>query len=149
LLEAAAATIALPEANLPALPRQRETARPSAALVQLLKVLLTARCEENQVAPKLIASSDDIDRIAAEDDPDVRRCMAGGAWCSATTRSRCAKAGSLWRRGQADPAHPGWLGRYLASAAPPHPIENRHPLVPLLQAALSPERAGEADPGRP
>ena len=71
LLEAAAATIALPEDRLPAVPRQRDTARPSAALVQLLKVLLTARCEENQVAPKLIASSDDIDRIASEDAPDV------------------------------------------------------------------------------
>jgi ribonuclease D len=71
LLEAAAATIALPEAALPAAPRQRDTARPSAALVQLLKVLLMARCEENQVAPKLIASSDDIDRIASEETPDV------------------------------------------------------------------------------
>jgi ribonuclease D len=71
LLEAAAATIAMPEARLPPVPRQRETARPSAALVQLLKVLLTARCEEHQVAPKLIASSDDIDRIASEDAPDV------------------------------------------------------------------------------
>jgi ribonuclease D len=71
LLEAAAATIALPEAALPAAPRQRDTARPSAALVQLLKVLLMARCEENQVAPKLIASSDDIDRIASEEAPEV------------------------------------------------------------------------------
>jgi ribonuclease D len=71
LLEAAATTIAQPETGLPAVPRQRDTARPSAALVQLLKVLLTARCEENQVAPKLIASSDDIDRIASEDAPDV------------------------------------------------------------------------------
>jgi ribonuclease D len=83
LLEAAAATIALPEEALPAVPRQRDSARPSAALVQLLKVLLMARCEENQVAPKLIASSDDIDRIAAEDTPDVpalhgwRRTMFG------------------------------------------------------------------------
>ena len=71
LLEAVAATIALPESSLPQAPRQRDVARPSAALVQLLKVLLTARCEENQVAPKLIASSEDIDRIAAEDAPDV------------------------------------------------------------------------------
>jgi ribonuclease D len=71
LLEALAAPIALPEASLPALPKQRDSARPSAALVQLLKVLLTARCEENQVAPRLIASSDDIDRIALEDAPDV------------------------------------------------------------------------------
>ena len=71
LLEAAAVTIALPEASLPEVPRQRDAARPSAALVQLLKVLLTARCEENQVAAKLIASSDDIDRIASEAAPDV------------------------------------------------------------------------------
>jgi ribonuclease D len=71
LLEAVAATIAMPEATLPQVPRQRDTAKPSAALVQLLKVLLTARCEENEVAPKLIASSDDIDRIASEVEPDV------------------------------------------------------------------------------
>jgi len=71
LLEAVATTASLPDARLPPVPRQRETARPSAALVQLLKVLLTARCEENQVAPKLIASSDDIDRIASEPEPDV------------------------------------------------------------------------------
>jgi ribonuclease D len=71
LLEAVAPVIAMPEASLPAAPRQRDVARPSAALVQLLKVLLVARCEEHQVAPKLIASSDDIDRIASEDAPDV------------------------------------------------------------------------------
>jgi ribonuclease D len=71
LLEAIAPTIALPDASLPAVPRQRDAPKPSAALVQLLKVLLTARCDENQVAPKLIASSDDIERIASEDAPDV------------------------------------------------------------------------------
>ena len=71
LLDAVAATAELPELSLPQLPRQRETVKPSAALVQLLKVLLAARCEENAVAPKLIASSDDIDRIASEDEPDV------------------------------------------------------------------------------
>jgi ribonuclease D len=71
LLEAVAATAALPDNQLPPVPKQRETAKPSAALVQLLKVLLISRCEENQVAAKLIASSEDIDRIAAEDTPDV------------------------------------------------------------------------------
>jgi ribonuclease D len=71
LLDAIASSRAMPETSLPPIPKQRDVARPSAALVQLLKVLLTARCEENQVAPKLIASSDDIDRIASEDDPDV------------------------------------------------------------------------------
>jgi ribonuclease D len=72
LLEVVATTAALPEAALPQAPKQRDTVKPSAALVQLLKVLLAARCEENAVAPKLIASSDDIDRIASEDDPDVQ-----------------------------------------------------------------------------
>jgi ribonuclease D len=71
LLDAVAGTAALPDASLPQTPRQRDTVKPSAALVQLLKVLLAARCEENAVAPKLIASSDDIDRIASENEPDV------------------------------------------------------------------------------
>jgi len=71
LLEVVAVTLGVPDAHLPQAPKQRDSIRPSAALVQLLKVLLTARCEENEVAPKLIASSDDIDRIASEDAPDV------------------------------------------------------------------------------
>jgi ribonuclease D len=49
----------------------REGPRASPALVSLLKVLLAAKCEEHDVAPKLVASSDDIDRLAAEDAPDV------------------------------------------------------------------------------
>jgi ribonuclease D len=70
LLDVVASTLALPEASLPQ-PAQREVARPSAALVQLLKVLLMACCEQHSVAAKLVASSDDIDRIALGDDPDV------------------------------------------------------------------------------
>ncbi len=71
LLAAIAAANAMPEAELPEAPRTREGPRPSPALVSLLKVLLAARCEEHDVAPKLVASSDDIDRLAAEDDPDL------------------------------------------------------------------------------
>ncbi len=71
LLAAIAAANSMPEAELPEAPRTREGPRPSPALVSLLKVLLAARCEEHDVAPKLVASSDDIDRLAAEDDPDL------------------------------------------------------------------------------
>ena len=39
--------------------------------MSLLKVLLAAKCEEHHVAPKLLASSDDIDRLATEDAPDI------------------------------------------------------------------------------
>jgi ribonuclease D len=37
----------------------------------LLKVLLAAKSEEHNVAPKLLASSDDLDRLAAGDSADV------------------------------------------------------------------------------
>lgn len=47
-------------------------AKPGAgALTDLLKVLLKARADEIGVAQKLLASSDDLTRIANEDDPDV------------------------------------------------------------------------------
>ncbi len=72
LLAAITAAQELPEADLPALPRNREAGpRASPALVSLLKVLLAAKCEQHDVAPKLVASSDDIDRLATEDAPDV------------------------------------------------------------------------------
>lgn len=71
LLDAVAAARAVPDADLPHAPGQRDTVRPSAALVALLKVLLAAKCEQNHVAPKLVASSEDIDRLALEDAPDI------------------------------------------------------------------------------
>ncbi len=61
---------AMPEEALPASP-ERQNLRPSPALVALLKVLLAAKSEQHGVAPRLLASSDDIDRLAAEDEPDV------------------------------------------------------------------------------
>ncbi len=42
--------------------------RASPALVALLKVLLAAKCEAHDVAPKLLASSDDLDRLALGDE---------------------------------------------------------------------------------
>jgi len=62
---------ALPEAALPESPRGKDGPRASPALVSLLKVLLVAKCEEHNVAPKLLASSDDLDRLAAEPEPDI------------------------------------------------------------------------------
>ena len=71
LLAAIAAARALPEADWPAAPAPREGARPSPALVSLLKVLLAAKCEQHQVAAKLVGNSEDIDRLATEDTPDI------------------------------------------------------------------------------
>ncbi|HLJ06411.1 MAG TPA: ribonuclease D [Acetobacteraceae bacterium] len=71
LLAAIAEAKLLPEDALPDAPRARDGLRPSPALVSLLKVLLAAKAEDHHVAPRLVASSDDIDRLAAEDVPDV------------------------------------------------------------------------------
>jgi ribonuclease D len=71
LIAAIAAAAALPEDALPEVPRGRDGPRASPALVSLLKVLLAAKCEQHNVAPKLLASSDDIDRLATEDFPDI------------------------------------------------------------------------------
>lgn len=71
LIAAVEAALALPDADLPEAPRTRDGPRPSPALVSLLKVLLAAKCETHDVAPKLVASSEDIDRLAVEDQPDI------------------------------------------------------------------------------
>ena len=71
LLAAVAEAKLLPEEALPPAPRAREGVRPSPALVSLLKVLLAAKCEDHHVATRLVASSEDIDRLASEDAPDI------------------------------------------------------------------------------
>ena len=71
LLAAIAQAKALPDSALPPAQGHRDVARPSPALVALLKVLLAAKCEQHHVAAKLVANSEDIDRLASEDAPDV------------------------------------------------------------------------------
>ena len=71
LLAAIAAARALPDDAMPEAPGGRDGPRPSPGLVSLLKVLLAASCEAHHVAPKLVASSDDIDRLATEDAPEI------------------------------------------------------------------------------
>jgi ribonuclease D len=71
LLAGIAAAKALPEDALPDVLRGRDGPRPSAALVSLLRVLLAAKCEQHHVAPKLVAGSEEIDRLAVEDAPDI------------------------------------------------------------------------------
>jgi ribonuclease D len=72
LLEAIKAAQALPDSALPVAPRERAGPSPSPALVALLKVLLAAKSEEHEVAPKLLANSEDLDRLATEANPDIQ-----------------------------------------------------------------------------
>ncbi|HJS84493.1 MAG TPA: ribonuclease D, partial [Acetobacteraceae bacterium] len=70
LLAAIAEAKALPDDALPEA-RARDAARPSPALVALLKVLLAAQAEEHHVAARLVASSEEIDRLALGDDANL------------------------------------------------------------------------------
>ncbi len=71
LIAAIAEAVALPDEGLPEARASRDGPRPSPALVALLKVLLAEKAEAHDVAPKLLASSEDIDRLATEAEPDV------------------------------------------------------------------------------
>ncbi len=71
LLAAIEEARSLPEDALPVVPRDRGGPPPSPALVALLKVLLAAKSEEHNVAPRLLASSDELERLASGDNADV------------------------------------------------------------------------------
>ncbi|HEV8026100.1 MAG TPA: ribonuclease D [Stellaceae bacterium] len=72
ILAAIARVLATPERDYPDPPPQHEPARGIAPLVDLLRVLLKLRSEEHGVAQKLVADTEDLERIAGEDDPPVR-----------------------------------------------------------------------------
>lgn len=66
ILKAIAAGLELPQDQLPKAPdRSKEKLQVNPALADLLRVLLKARCEQEKVAQKLIASAADLDALAA------------------------------------------------------------------------------------
>jgi ribonuclease D len=67
LLAVIAEAKALPEADLPRTERPRDAPRASPALVALLKVLLNAAAEQNNVAARLVASAEDIEALALDE----------------------------------------------------------------------------------
>ncbi|HUK61331.1 MAG TPA: ribonuclease D [Stellaceae bacterium] len=71
ILAVVAKTQALPEADYPEPPQRHALPPGLGPLTDLLRVLLKLRCEENDVAAKLVADADDLERIAASDDADV------------------------------------------------------------------------------
>ena len=71
ILGAVGEALALPESALPRVPRQRPAPEHASAAAELLKVLLKMIAEEHGVAARIIANSDDLEQIAAEDNADV------------------------------------------------------------------------------
>ncbi|WEX07477.1 ribonuclease D [Chelativorans sp. AA-79] len=66
LLKAVNDALALPKEELPKLPRHQQAPEGAAAAAELIKVLLKLVAEKEGVAPKMLASTDDIERIAAD-----------------------------------------------------------------------------------
>ncbi len=68
LVAAIQSALEIPKDDLPKLPKPSHSPEGSAAAADLLKVLLKLVTEEHGVAAKVVANSDDIDKIAAEGD---------------------------------------------------------------------------------
>jgi ribonuclease D len=66
LLEAVNAALNVPREAMPKPPKPSQSPEGSSAAAELLKVLLKMVAENEGVAPKVLASSDDLDRIAAD-----------------------------------------------------------------------------------
>ncbi|MCR5859159.1 ribonuclease D [Mesorhizobium sp. J428] len=77
LLAAVNAALAIPKEDLPKVPRQAQPSEGANAAAEILKVLLRIIAEKEGVAPKIIASGDDIDRIAAEGEKAEVEALTG------------------------------------------------------------------------
>jgi ribonuclease D len=71
ILEAVERGLADPDPP-PSIPAKAEAPPGVGPLIELLRVLLKQRCEDFQVAQKLVASADDLEAIAADDNAPVR-----------------------------------------------------------------------------
>jgi ribonuclease D len=71
LLETVGKALAAPESEWPSPPERNDLPRGMGPVVDLLKVLLKLKCDQHAVAQRLIASSPEIEHIAADDHADV------------------------------------------------------------------------------
>jgi ribonuclease D len=62
----------LPEDQLPVISRRKPPSQNTDPIVELLKVLLKLVCKAENVAPKLLANIEDLEKIAESDDADVK-----------------------------------------------------------------------------
>lgn len=72
ILDAVQVGMELPEDQCPDPEKGRPPLKGHETLVALLQALLKLRCDENGIAAQLVANRKELDRIATEDDPDIR-----------------------------------------------------------------------------
>lgn len=71
LLQAVLVALNLPEEDLPQMPKSRQAPEGTQAATEMLKVLLKLVASEEGVAAKIIATVDDLERIASDDNAPV------------------------------------------------------------------------------
>ncbi len=76
ILEQVQRGLSLPADEIPRPPNGRAGPRAPGPLVDLLKVVLKLQAERHDIAPSLIATSGDVERLAAEEAPDIA-CLSG------------------------------------------------------------------------
>ena len=62
----------MPDSDLPAPILNTPAKKPPVAIMEMLRVLLKHVAEEKNIAPRLIASADDLERLASDDDAPIR-----------------------------------------------------------------------------
>jgi ribonuclease D len=71
ILAAVESALALPESALPAAEKRSELPAGLGPTVDLLRVLLRMVCEDEEVASRLVANTDDLEALAADDNADI------------------------------------------------------------------------------
>lgn len=60
-----------PKDTWPVREKRKHNGQDNSAIAEMLKLLLKIQAEENEVAARIIANADDLDRLAQEDKPDI------------------------------------------------------------------------------
>lgn len=71
VLEIVEATLSSPRDSWPKLPRKNAFPKQAQGTLEMLKMLLRINCAEADVAAKLVADSEDLERLATEEKPDI------------------------------------------------------------------------------
>lgn len=72
ILEIINRTLDSPRDNWPKVPRREQFPKNAQGTLEMLKMLLKINCAEEDVAAKLVADSEDLERLAVEANPDVQ-----------------------------------------------------------------------------
>ena len=72
ILAAVQEALDIPREDLPKVKRREQPPPGVAPTMELLKVLLKAKCDQEGIASRLIATADDLEKLAMDDEADIQ-----------------------------------------------------------------------------